>query len=65
MLLYLYLLKLIYNVICYNRHERSETERKRLSKNRLSNRRSTGFVTPEEVEMAKFLEKFSEEDNKK
>ncbi|KAF2900060.1 hypothetical protein ILUMI_06129 [Ignelater luminosus] len=32
--------------------EKSETQRKRNSKNRLSNRRSTGFVTPEEIEEA-------------
>lgn len=34
------------------RYDRSETERKRLSRNRLSNRRSTGYVTPEEIELA-------------
>ena len=31
----------------------TETQRKRRSKNRLSNRRSTGFVSVEEVEQAK------------
>ncbi|CAG9824321.1 unnamed protein product [Phaedon cochleariae] len=32
--------------------DRSETQRKRRSKNRLSNRRSTGFVNPEMVDEA-------------
>ncbi|XP_074035090.1 uncharacterized protein isoform X2 [Leptinotarsa decemlineata] len=32
--------------------DKSETQRKRRSKNRLSNRRSTGFVSPELVEEA-------------
>ncbi|KAG5876564.1 hypothetical protein JTB14_037247 [Gonioctena quinquepunctata] len=32
--------------------DKSETQRKRRSKNRLSNRRSTGFVSPEEVDEA-------------
>ncbi|XP_072400105.1 uncharacterized protein [Diabrotica undecimpunctata] len=32
--------------------DRSETQRKRRSKNRLSNRRSTGFVSPDIVEEA-------------
>lgn len=33
--------------------DQSETQRKRRSRNRLSNRRSTGYVTPEQIEEAK------------
>ncbi|XP_066256154.1 uncharacterized protein [Euwallacea similis] len=36
----------------HNHSDQSETQRKRRSKNRLSNRRSTGFVHPEMVEEA-------------
>ncbi|ENN83219.1 hypothetical protein HUJ04_013601 [Dendroctonus ponderosae] len=37
----------------HNHHcDQSETQRKRRSKNRLSNRRSTGYVSPEMVEEA-------------
>ncbi|XP_050308925.1 uncharacterized protein LOC126745215 [Anthonomus grandis grandis] len=36
----------------HNHHDQNETQRKRRSKNRLSNRRSTGYVPPELMEEA-------------
>ncbi|XP_018323131.1 uncharacterized protein LOC108735604 [Agrilus planipennis] len=38
------------------RYDKSETQRKRNSKNRLSNRRSTGPISPDELEAAIALE---------
>ncbi|XP_018566459.1 uncharacterized protein LOC108907317 [Anoplophora glabripennis] len=39
----------------HNNSDQSETQRKRRSKNRLSNRRSTGFVSSDTVEEASKL----------
>ncbi|KAJ8922132.1 hypothetical protein NQ315_004066 [Exocentrus adspersus] len=39
----------------HSRTDQSETERKRRSKNRLSNRRSTGFISSDMVEEASKL----------